>query len=112
MVVGRAEGVLCNKPALWKDGEIAHSLPSVIGLAGKDGKDGGIGVVVRDRAHRVELAQIVLVGVVVSVPGHHVEWGVVNGELEELPNVLVHNLVLASLVFEPGNGSLKVSGVG
>ena len=49
-----------------------------------------------------ELCQIILVRCVVSVPGNHIEWRMIQGALEQAASKLVDDSELAVPVLKPG----------
>lgn len=108
------EGVLSYQPAGREDDKVCNGCSGVIGGAGENGVDGGIGVVEGNGANGVEAAQVVLVGVVVSVPGDDVEGGVVLAGGEEGVIEFAEEAVFGSLLFvvKGGDGSLEVPSVG
>ena len=75
-----AERVLRNVPARTEDEKVAEGGVQITGLGGQDGVDAGIGVVDGDGVVVDELAEVVFVGDVVSVPGDDVEGTVRLGD--------------------------------
>jgi len=113
VVPRRAESILLHEPARWEDDEVGDGGADVVGGAGQDGEDAGIGVVVADAADGVEAAQVVLEGVVGSVPGNDVERRVLLGRREESAVELCEDSPVVGGVFvEASNGSLEVARVG
>ena len=69
-------------------------------------------MVVADRADGVEAAQIVFVGRIVAVPGHHIERRVVDLGGPEMTAQLGHQLEIAFQVFIGGHRRLEITRVG
>lgn len=70
----RTEGVFRHHPAWWEDHEIEIRQAVNTGRRCQHSENRRVRVVETDRADGVETAQVVLVGDVVAVPGHDVEW--------------------------------------
>ena len=69
----RPEGVLRHRPALREDHEVDVGGARRVRRRGHHRVDRRIGMVVEQRADRREAPQVVFVGIVVAVPGDHVE---------------------------------------
>mmetsp|Transcript_25933 Transcript_25933/g.73527 ORF Transcript_25933/g.73527 Transcript_25933/m.73527 type:complete len:419 (+) Transcript_25933:260-1516(+) len=108
----RAERVLHGHPARGKDDKVGHSNALDCRRAGEHGVDAGVGVVVGDRVHAVELAEVILEGNVVAVVRHDVEGRERLLHLEHGAAEFGVADPLLFLVLEGGNGALKVPRVG
>ena len=84
VIPGRPEGVLGHHPALAEQHEVDVRRARLPRGRGQHGEDRRIGMVEQDRADRAIGAQVVLVGRVIAVPGHHVERAVTDMGLMEL----------------------------
>ena len=69
-------------------------------------------MVVGDCIQGAEVRQVVLVGRIVAVPGHHIEGREGLAGLEQPAVELVQDLVGGLAVLESGYGSLEVPGIG
>lgn len=112
MVVWRPESIFSNQPPRWENNEIKNSLARIIWLHSQHCEDGWIWVIERDGSHSVEVVQIVLVGVVVSVPGHHIEWRVILFINTLNTTKLGNYMPLLVRVFIPSDWSLEVTLIG
>ena len=112
VVVGWAEGVLLHHVAWGEDDEVHGGGAGVCCLAGEDGEDGGVEVVVLDCVHRAEACKVVLEGEVVAVPAHDVKDRAVCVVLEELATVFVVDLEGDGFVLVACGGYKEVAGVG
>ena len=109
MIVWRTECILSNQPSGWEDHEVESGLSWVVGLDRHDREDRRIWVVERDRAHRVEPVQIILVGDVVTVPGNDIERTTVLCALERTSHVSIHNGPLVCRLLVGSNRRTEVS---
>lgn len=73
MIVRWPESIFSHEPAWWENNEVKHGLTWLVALHSKDCEDTRIRVIIRYGAHGVELVQVVLHWVVVSVPGNYIE---------------------------------------
>jgi hypothetical protein len=69
-------------------------------------------VIKGNAVHGVVVVQVILVGVVVSVPRDNVKWGMILGKLKQLAQKLGHNFVFNVAIFVSGNWRQEVSWVG
>jgi hypothetical protein len=69
-------------------------------------------VVIGNRIHAAELAQVIFVRCVVPVPRHHIKRRVSEGASEQLSAELVDEGVVSFHVFKGRNGGEEVSWVG
>lgn len=72
-----AEGVFGHEPTGREDDKVSDSSAHMVGRASENGKNGGIGMIVRYCSNGVESPQVVLVRVVVAMPSDDVKRGVV-----------------------------------
>ena len=72
----------------------------------------GIGMIVADRAHRIEAPQVVLIRHVVSAPGNHVERRMIDGRRPEPPHELCQQLarLVPILVMRDGRQEVAFAG--
>lgn len=100
----------------WReDDEVDHGDTGLGGGARQHGEDGRVQVVEADRVDCAVVAQIVLVGAEVAVPGDHVVRRVGHAEVEHLVLELVHHLVRRNGVvgvLEPRDWALEVTRIG
>ncbi len=112
MEIGRAEGVLGDHPARREDHEVDVGHPRRVGGRGQHGEDRRVGMVEADRVDGIEARQVVLVGRVVAVPGHHVEWRVIEAGRPQLARELGDELELAGLVLVARHRAQEVARIG
>ena len=109
MVVRRPESVFGDQPSRWENHKIERCLARIVGLDGQHGEDGGVRVVERDRAHRVEPIEVVLEGHVVAVPCDDVEGTAVLCALERVTHEAIHDRPSVCCLLVGSHRHLKVS---
>ena len=109
VIVWRTECILSNQPSGWEDHEVESGLSWVVGLDRHDCEDRRIWMVERDRPHRVEPVQIILVGDVVTVPGNDIERTTVLCALKRTSHVSIHNGPLVCRLLVGSNRRTEVS---
>lgn len=77
VIVGRTESVLLDRPTRRKDHKVGNRSSGSQTGTGEYGENTGIAMIKADRVNDHELGQVVFVGHIVAMPGHHIEDTVV-----------------------------------
>lgn len=73
MIVGRSESVLLDRPTWGKDHKVGNRSSGSQTGTGEHGENTGIAMIKADRVDDHEFGQVVFVGHIVAMPGHHIE---------------------------------------
>mmetsp|Transcript_14742 Transcript_14742/g.23408 ORF Transcript_14742/g.23408 Transcript_14742/m.23408 type:complete len:323 (+) Transcript_14742:356-1324(+) len=112
MVVGWAEGLLLHCHAWWENHKIDRRNARVSCLACEHREDGGIHVVDGDAVHSDEVAHVVFVRHVVSMPRDDVKWASLQLCLEHTSKEFLKKRVLSFLVLKASCRVQEVARVG
>ena len=108
----RSKRVLLWQPAWWKDHKV-NICGAFFGCGGcKHREDRRVGVIERDRANGRIVPQVVFVRRIITMPGNHVQRGMINLGTMKLAAPFDRHAAARVAVFEPGDRSFEIARVG